>query len=367
MGQLRLGIDASNIREGGGLTHLIELLKTAEPTMHGICQVVVWGGESLLGSLPERTWLTSKTDPLLNQSLLSWIYWQKYRLPEVAKQNCDILFIPGGSYMASFQPYVTLSQNLLPFITQEYRRFGISRMYFKMTLLRFTQSASFRRANGMIFLNDFARAVVMEKVKRLKGEWAVIPHGINLAFRLAPRPAKMKANYSKESPFRLLYVSNVYPYKHHENVTKAVYELRRSGFWVEIDLLGPAYPPSLRRLKKTIQQVDPDEEFIHYHGEIPYSEIHKWYHHADGFVFASTCENLPNTLLEAMTAGLPIACSNRSPMPVNALASLIQDNVLRAQNAQKAYERAGNYSWEKCAQDTFRFIVKIANQYHRSI
>ncbi len=77
MGQIRLGIDASNIREGGGLTHLIELLKAAEPSAHGICQVIVWGGQKVLGSLPPRTWLTLKTDPLLNQSLLSWIYWQK--------------------------------------------------------------------------------------------------------------------------------------------------------------------------------------------------------------------------------------------------------------------------------------------------
>ena len=32
-------------------------------------------------------------------------------------------------------------------------------------------------------------------------------------------------------------------------------------------------------------------------------------------LFASSCENLPNILLETMGARLPIACSNRQPMP----------------------------------------------------
>ena len=35
-----IGIDASNIRHGGGRTHLIELLKYAEPLDHGIIKVV---------------------------------------------------------------------------------------------------------------------------------------------------------------------------------------------------------------------------------------------------------------------------------------------------------------------------------------
>jgi hypothetical protein len=36
-----LGIDASNIREGGGVTHLVELLRSVDPLVHGFSQVVV--------------------------------------------------------------------------------------------------------------------------------------------------------------------------------------------------------------------------------------------------------------------------------------------------------------------------------------
>ena len=48
---------------------------------------------------------------------------------------------------------------------------------------------------------------------------------------------------------------------------------------------------------------------------IPYHELHSEYKDADLGVFASSCENLPIILIEKMASGLPIACSNKGPMP----------------------------------------------------
>jgi hypothetical protein len=43
-----LGINASNIRSGGGVTHLVELLRAAEPEMYGFNKVIVWSGKKTL-------------------------------------------------------------------------------------------------------------------------------------------------------------------------------------------------------------------------------------------------------------------------------------------------------------------------------
>jgi len=377
---LRLGIDASNLREGGGTTHLVELLEAVEPGEHGIDQIMVWGAQKTLGCLPPKTWLIPQTDHLLDQSLPARIYWQKFKLSKEAQQNCDILFVPGGSYTASFRPYVSMNQNMLPFEKREYLRFGVSWMTLKMALLRFSQTATFRGADGTIYLTEYARAVVQEQVKPWMGEYVTIPHGINPVFRLAPRPALPIDCYSQTSPFRLLYVSTIFPYKHQWSVTKAVHELRQKGFWVELDLVGSAYLPSLHRFQKVVRQIDPDGNFIHYHGVIPYSELHLWYHRADGFIFASSCESFSLTLLEAMASGLPIACSNRGPMPeilgeagfyfdperiesiTQALDCMIRDSVSRENHARLAYTRAQIYSWERCARETLNFIAYIARK-----
>ncbi|MCB9096270.1 MAG: glycosyltransferase family 1 protein, partial [Arcobacter sp.] len=132
-----LGIDASNIRGGGGVVHLVELLRAAEPQKYGFNKVVIWGGTSTLDKIKDRNWLEKVYEPLLNKSLLHRTYWQKFLLSKQARQvNCDILFIPGGTYSGDFRPFVTMSQNLLPFEEEEIERYGFSLFAIKMKMLR---------------------------------------------------------------------------------------------------------------------------------------------------------------------------------------------------------------------------------------
>jgi hypothetical protein len=49
-----LGIDASNIRGGGGVTHLVELLKAANPIQYGFEKVYVWSGKYTLDKIENR-------------------------------------------------------------------------------------------------------------------------------------------------------------------------------------------------------------------------------------------------------------------------------------------------------------------------
>ena len=51
---VNVGIDASNIRQGGGRTHLIELLAAADPLRDGFSEVCVWGAQDTLDKLPDR-------------------------------------------------------------------------------------------------------------------------------------------------------------------------------------------------------------------------------------------------------------------------------------------------------------------------
>jgi glycosyltransferase involved in cell wall biosynthesis len=105
--------------------------------------------------------------------------------------------------------------------------------------------------------------------------------------------------------------------------------------------------------------------------------MHSVYRDADAFIFASTCENMPNILLEAMASGLPIVSSNHGPMPEvlgdagqymdplnvaeieKAITNLVQDHELRASCAESAFQRAIPFSWENCAQSTFSFVQRV--------
>lgn len=373
-----LGIDASNIRAGGGVTHLAELLRKANPRAHAFDQVVVWSGAATLKKIEERDWLRNEHDPLLDRALCFRVYWQRFRLAKLAKAaGCNVLFVPGGSDASRFRPMVTMSQNLLPFEWRELRRYGFSWLGLKFALLRFTQSRTFRKADAVIFLTQYARHVVLQVTGKLPGKTVTIPHGVDPRFSCTPRPQKKLEEFSESNPCRMLYVSVVDVHKHQWHVAEAVAQLRLSGFPVALDLVGPAYAPAMTRLNKTLRRVDPEARFIRYRGEVPHDELHKFYATADINIFASSCENMPNILLEGMASGLPIACSNRGPMPevlgdagvyfdpeqpdeiAEAIRVLIESSELRTKKARAAFERAQQFSWARCADATFGFIARV--------
>ena len=270
---------------------------------------------------------------------------------------------------------------MLPVEWREMRRFGFSWPLLRYFVLRLFQSRSFRKADGLIFLTQYVCDTVTSLVGRRKGKLAVIPHGIDERFFCEPRLQCAVGNYSQERPLRLFYVSIVNLYKHQWHVARAVASLRASGYPVTLDLVGPAYGTALRRLEATLRDVDPKGEFIVYHGAVPYENLPKFYKNADIDVFASSCENMPIILLEGMAAGIPIACSRREPMPeilgeagvyfdpedpkeiAAAIRVLIESPELRAQKAQAAYARAQQFSWRRCAAETFSFLSEVFRSY----
>ena len=379
---MKIGIDATNIRGGGGVTHLMALLRATQPKSQGIDKFVVWGCSTTLKALEERPWLIKINPPTLDKGLLKRTLWQRFRLSQAAKdEGCAALFVPGGSYAGTFHPVVSMSQNLLPFEMPELQRYGWTLFTLKLLLLRLTQSRSFKKADGVIFLTEYAREVVLKITGQLRGQTCIIPHGLNPRFTRAPKLQRNIADYDEAHPYRVLYVSIIDQYKHQWHVVEAVAALRKQGLPIVLDLVGPAYPPALQRLNTAIDRFDTERHWVHYHGAIPFKALHHQYAQADLGLFASSCENMPNILLETMAAGLPVACSNKGPMPemlgdagvyfnpeqptdiARALLELIESPTLRTDLAQASFKRAQQYSWQRCANETFEFIKQIAQQH----
>lgn len=374
-----LGIDAFNLSRGGGITHLVELLRAADPHRYGFEKVILWGGGATLSRVDERPWLEKVREPLLDRGLPFRVFWHRILERRRARMACcDIVFLPGGTASSGFSPVVTMSRNMLPFEWRELLRYGWSWITLKLIVLRWAQAASFRKADGLIFLTEYARKVVGE-VARLNGGKAItIPHGISPRFFHPPRK-KYKDVFSTDNPCRLLYVSIISPYKHQWHVVEAVAKLRAEGLPVVLELIGPS-DVGIERLQRTIRAVDPGHDFIFFRGAIPYESLEKHYAAADIGLFASSCENMPNILLEGMAASLPMACSNMGPMPeilgdageyfnpldpediARALRRLIESRDLRFHHARAAFERSKRYSWERCSDDTFAYLSAVAGK-----
>jgi glycosyltransferase involved in cell wall biosynthesis len=380
---MRIGIDASNLKSGGGLTHLAALLELVDAPAAGLDQVIVWGSSVALDRVAPRPWLVKAVCPDVEASAASTLTWRRRILPRLARAQCDLLFAPGGLCTDGFRPVVTMSRNMLPFQWREALRYGPSRMLGRLTILRALQKRSFGAADGVIFLSRFAENKVLKATGSLPGKTAVIPHGVAGPFFKAPRPQRPLSDYSDANPFRILYTSILDVYKHQWHVAEAVARLRHEGLPISIDFVGGAYAPAARRLGRIFRRFDPHGEFLHTTGPISHSDLPRLYHVADAFVFASSCENLPNILLEAMAAGLPIACSRCGPMPevlknggiyfdrlrpaeiAQSLRRIVVDHALRQRLATRAHELAREFSWSRCAEDTFAFLADVL-QSHRA-
>ena len=69
IGSIRIGIDATNIRIGGGVTHLLELLNGIDPKAMGVKEVVIWAGSKTLQNLPDCPWINKVNPPSLDKRL----------------------------------------------------------------------------------------------------------------------------------------------------------------------------------------------------------------------------------------------------------------------------------------------------------
>jgi len=373
-----LGIDAFNIRTGGCLTHLSEILRVINPSVYGFKKVVIWGNAVTLAKIDDRDWLHKIHAPLLDYTLPYRLFWHRFMSARLVKQaGCDLLYVPGGSDSNGFSPTVTMSQNMLPFEWREIFRYRSPIAILRLLLIRHTQIVSFKKASGIIFLTAYARDAIFKITGKVSGKSIIIPHGISRRFFLKPRSQRTVSEFSDSHPCRILYVSAIYAYKHQWQVAEAVALLRNEGVPIILELIGPP-AEGMKLLKNTIDKIDPQRNFIKFHGSVEYEKLNTCYANADIGVFASSCENMPNILIENMAAGLPIACSNMGPMPemlgdagvyfnpcdskdiAGAIRRLMHSSDLRSNLAQLAFDSALQYSWQCCADQTFGFLADIA-------
>ena len=369
-----VALDASRNRSGGGRTHLINLLQGGDPRDHGIRQVHVWAYKSLLEALPDHPWLVKHGPPALEGSLAKQLLWQILEFTrEFRAAGCDIVLNTDAGTVSSISPSVTMSRDMLSYEPGEIERFGWSKARLRLLLLRYVQNRSLRRAAGAVFLTNHAARVIQKSCGPLE-RLALIPHGIGDNFRGGGARPSWPA--PGERPIRCLYISNAALHKHQWTVVEAIATLRSGGLDIELQLVGGGSGPGLERLHRQIAISDPDRTFVDEVGAVSHAQLPEYLSRADLFIFASSCENMPNTLVEAMASGTPIACAKRGPMPevledggvyfdpekpdsiADAVASLMGDADLRRTVSETAQALAMQYSWRRCARETWTFLAE---------
>ena len=111
-------------------------------------------------------------------------------------------------------------------------------------------------------------------------------------------------------------------------------------------------------------------------GWVPRDELHSLYERARAFVYPSLFEGFGMPVLEALAAGIPVACSDIpplrevagdaalffDPLDEDAIAAGIEkvmnDASLQERLAQAGRERARPFTWERCAEQTRQVLLR---------
>lgn len=358
------------------MVHLKGVLGELEPERHGISQVHLWSWPGLIDSVPDTPWLVKHSPADLGQSLPHQLWWQARHLPaELDANGCDILYTTDAATVCRWRPMVVSSRDLLSYEPGSIRSLGTGYSALRAAGILFVQNQAFRRANGVIFLTRHAANQIQQSCGRLH-RVAFIPHGVNEAFRAeAPRnPWPRDAS----EPISCVYVSPIIEYKHQWNVVAAIESLRARGHNLTLTLVGSGTGAAAARLEKQITRSDPRGEFVSWLGHVPSAQLPHLLAGFHLYLFASSVEAFGITLLEGMALGLPIVCSNRSSLPETlqdggvycdpfnagsiaaATERLLVDAALRERVARRALELSRQFSWKRCAAETFDFIAETA-------
>lgn len=373
-----IGLFALNIREGGGLTHLIKFLSNLDDKKKSFHKIILWSSKETLDSIEDRVWLKKIEIYQSKFYIVNRLIFFFLRVKKLAiEENCNVLFFPGGSINTSFRPVVTMHRNLLPFETKEILRHGFSFDTFKLFALRFLQTKSMKKSNAVIFLTEFARKRVKKIAGELRGKDQVIYHGIDSSFFRQPKEQYNISSYSNENPFKIINVSLFQPYKHQWNLAEAVANLREKGLPVECHFIGGGHTKSVNRLLQVIEKNDSEGAFLKYHGSVDHTSLPSHYKNAHLMAYTSSVETFGQTLLEGMAAGLPVACSNMSCMPEilgdsglyfnplyvssieDCLTTFIMNEDLRSEKASLSFKKSSLFTWTSSAHRTLDVLLDV--------
>lgn len=306
-------IDGLAARRGGGITYLANLFAHFDrQTELEVIALVPESSRQYLQTSPAIELLTPKG---ASATPMHRMAWYRFALRSFLRErSASAIYCPGG-----LLPLVDLSgwrtavafRNMLPFSPSEMARYPIGYLRARLHLLRELQRQSFRRADMVVLLSEYARRVVDDCVPDRRGRSVVIPHGVPFWFDGDVTPAMMP-----EAPHGyVLYVSILDVYKAQIEVVQAWHLLKKMRETQEkLVFLGPEYPWYGRKVRRLIKQLGLGEDVLIL-GAIPHAMLPRWYRGAVVNIFASSCENCPNILLEALAAGRPLLSSICPPMP----------------------------------------------------
>jgi len=313
--KIKIGIDATYTPHGGAKAQLINMLS------------FFLNDESIeifIYSKKQNKWLLENYDHkkinvkyswLSGKSTVTRVIWEQLFLPfYVSKDNLDVLFCPGNiSPLICSAKKIQWIGTIGPFWDPIYSLpLGIKQ---KIVLYvnKYFILKSAQRADSVVFESEYTQNFFIEKYNIQASKSSVINIGKDNFF-LSDINVNVPS-FHASSPF-VLCVSHLYPYKQIPEMIEAFCSVNREND-LKYTLMIAGSKVSDSYYRKILTMIDKNDanDFVKLLGAVSKENLYFLYSECELMLFPSPCENFAYTLVEAMSRGAPIVCSNTTAMP----------------------------------------------------
>jgi len=361
-GPLRIGVNALYLIPGGvgGTEIYLRGLLDALAAIDSVNRYFVFTNrETGPDLIPKGAGFTWVPQPVRAASRPARILWEQTALPLAAlRLRLDVMLNPGFTApLLCPCPQVTVFHDLQHKRHPEYFR------WFDLPFWRLLLWTSAHRSHRLIAVSEATRSDLLRFYRIPKDRITVVHHGVEPAFSRLGR--------SRTESY-LLCVSTLHPHKNLAWLIRA-YGRKKRDFRLILAGLRGFHAESIDRQIKEMGLQDS----VQLTGWVPREDLYSLYERARAFVYPSTFEGFGMPVLEALAAGIPVACSDIPPLrevasdaalyfdPLNedeiasAIERIMSDTSLQEQLAKAGRERARPFTWERCAEQTLKVLYDV--------
>jgi len=220
-------------------------------------------------------------------------------------------------------------------------------------------------ADKIMTVSQFSRGDLLRHVAVAERKVPVILEGKEHALAMEPDLSLLEKHGVKSKSY-VLAVSSMSPNKNFHAIVEAIERMGDVDF--DIVIAGGTNPKIFSKTET------PLPERVKHVGYVTDAQLRALYENASCFVFPSFYEGFGLPPLEAMALGCPVIMSRSASLPevggdavvyidpnspqdlADKIQLVMNDTALQESLGQKGLERAGLFTWEKCAREMFQLL-----------
>jgi glycosyltransferase involved in cell wall biosynthesis len=369
-GAARIGVNALYLIPGGvggTETYLRNLLKAFATIDQESEYVVFTNKETGADLVPKQPNFQHAPQNVRGTNRPMRLLWEQFCIPRASrKHRLDALFNPGFT-----APACGSCPNITVFHDVQHKKHPEHFRTLDLPGWNLFLRLSVRNSRVLLADSQATKQDILRFYKVVSERIVVAPLGVEEAFFAI-------ANERCRVERMLLCVSTLHPHKNLERLIRvfAEFHSRHPEYRLVIAGMRGFRTQAIEVLIKKLNL----QHAIQLTGWIPREDLYELFRRAEAFFYPSTFEGFGLPVIEAMAAGVPLACSSIEPLRsivgdsaltfapedssamLDAMEKLTADPELRSRLAGRATARARSYTWENCASITLAAIRDVISE-----